>query len=87
MAMNLEMDGAWVASKTAPEGERWDTSKVSVSCGRFVFCSFMPAFLFVFVFGCSGLSLSPLWAEKVVEGVGVTVLGGEFHFLTVEMGR
>lgn len=30
VAMNLEMDGAWVASKAAPGGERWDTSKVSV---------------------------------------------------------
>lgn len=28
VAMNLELNGAWVASKTAAGGQRWDTSKV-----------------------------------------------------------
>ncbi|CAN0069334.1 unnamed protein product [Pylaiella littoralis] len=33
VAMNLELDGAWVASATAPGGERWDTSKLVVLDG------------------------------------------------------
>lgn len=28
VVMNLELDGAWVASERSPDGRRWDASKV-----------------------------------------------------------
>lgn len=37
VAMNLELDGAWVSSTTAPGQQRWDTSKViAMGLGQFL---------------------------------------------------
>lgn len=71
MAMNLEMDGAWVASKTAPGGERWDTSKVSVFFAR---GSLLVLPLVVSPLGSMAIAVG----AEVVVGTEVTVLCGVY---------